>query len=367
MEARRPAEPRAPASRLLGVRTVAYTLGFFVLVMAFGAAGLELHVDASLRRLRAQVEDERAGPRPPPPAREALYGETRDGDAREGYEAAIAAILTDLPAKPLSQAIEGAALGAVLPLSATLTALLEAHRGEVETLRRAAHARGDAALDARGSGRRVEAMRTLTWLVVLEGHESACRGDARGAAERYLDAARFAADVAAGGSIVSHMIGLGLLRSPLHALDDLVANGHRGAGDLEMLATALERMPRLGVLLAGALDQERRVSLDYGYAVARGDPLQDELSTPLDVLPLRMQIALTWRGRDEIWREAIAAVALADREARRAAVARAETHARAWWSGLALFDLGAYYAKSDATEQRLDALRKAVRTARGVP
>ncbi len=125
------------------------------------------------------------------------------------------------------------------------------------------------------------AARWLADLLVIEGHERAQAGDLQGAAERYLDVARFGADLATQGVLIHGLVGVGMGLG-LRALGALLTSSDPAKLPLGPIGDELARLEPAQASLAPGFRGERLTlfrSLKEEHApldsTERGDALVD--------------------------------------------------------------------------------------------
>jgi hypothetical protein len=312
-----------------------------VLLMAGAAA--HFWASQSIARLEqiwtAEVAAERAAAAEK--RRPVLRGDPRAGvNAALEYEALIAKMDADKSAPgPLTQA----AKSPPGPLDPGVAGYLERHRAEVAALRESVRAdRCDWKIEwERGAEIRLPKLipaGRLADLLIIDGHERALAGDARGAAERYLDAARFGGDIGEAAGVVSVSLGGALSDRAYEAVGRLISAGALGADALAAIERETGFLETALASVAAKIDQERlgnnaQMLRDAGSGVFE----TLKFVTPVDrtppiwplLLPARLSIAFTWPEYDRVMREFGAALALSDRAARAARLAalRRETEA----------------------------------------
>ncbi|MBI3370302.1 MAG: hypothetical protein HY017_00915 [Betaproteobacteria bacterium] len=273
--------------------------------------------------------------------RPVLRGEARKGvNAVPEYEALLAKIEAD---KGAPGSLAQAANSPRAPLDPGVAAYLERHRAEVAAIREAVRADGcDWKIEwERGAEIRFPNLLVagrLADLLIVEGHERAFAGDARGAAERYLDAARFAADIGEAAGVISVNLGGALSDRAYEAVGRLISAGTLGADAVAAIELEIGLLDSALASVAAKIGQERlgnnaQMLRDAGSGVFE----TLKLVTPVDqtapiwplLIPSRLYIAFTWPEYDRIMREFGTALALADRDARagRLVALRRETEA----------------------------------------
>lgn len=164
--------------------------------------------------------------------------------------------------------------------------------------------------------------RTLVNLLVVEGHERAQKGDARGAAERYLDAVRFGCDFRH-SPLISNLVGIAVAGAGLDALGRLLVSGLRPP--LAQIGSELAKLEGHLPTAATVLGQER---LDVLGGLTRVEKAEDVFGVPpvLTLLvPYRLLVAQAAEALDPRWRAIESASTVADpKEAERALAAAAE-------------------------------------------
>lgn len=177
----------------------------------------------------------------------------------------------------------------------------------------------------------------LTNLLVIEGHQRAAAGDPAGAAERYLDAARFGADFGA-GMLIMIMVGETIEERAMDALGRLIVSTKTGT--LLPLADLDRQLARLEPVLPSAVQGFRserlwpgslKKMLDDGSwkEVVGGQP-----GLIYYLVPRRALVASMLPSLEEINSEAERAAATEDRTERAKIVAGIEKRARTTWNPL---------------------------------
>jgi hypothetical protein len=263
------------ASALVGLAAV-------LPLVAWIWAPLWLSAYATTWRTEIAWEREREASRERP----VLRGETLDDDAAPIYRDALEAIGRALrsPKRSLYTAGLGQAVtrGPKAAPPDEVARLLEAHRADLERLGQAVrctrcdwdfdYAQGFKLVD-RGLPNLLSA-RVLANLMVLAGRERAQAGDRQGAAERYLDLLRFAADFDSGSSI---MVQFGMILSQigLDALVSLVTSQDPGELPLSQIESELARIDDS---LPSAAIAYRRERLVWGTLSSSGRSYRETLN-----------------------------------------------------------------------------------------
>jgi hypothetical protein len=225
-------------------------------------------------------------------------------------------------AGPLAKAV---ATGPRQPLGPEALRLLTENRQVVQGLRQAVHAnRCVWELKAVAPHEPIPSLfpyRTMANLLVLEGHEAARNGDARGAAERYLDAVRFGGDLRE-GPLISNLIGIAVAEIGLDALGRLTASEARPP--LAQVRSEMTKLEGHLPTLVTALRQER---LQLVEGLARVQDANEVFGVP-PVLPLlvpyRLLFAQAAEAVDPRWRAIERASAIPDRAEAERIIAAAE-------------------------------------------
>jgi hypothetical protein len=221
-----------------------------------------------------------------------VRGTPLDENGADRYKRALAAIekAKDVSDKKGAAAIGDAVKGGVRKtLAPAAVEILDSHRSEIALVRQGTRCtRCDWQLEwDRGFAMQMPPLapaRLLANLLIIEGHERAQAGDARGAYERYVDAARFGCDLAACGSLITSMSGVGVCDAAFRAIGDLATFDRKGepkplaAADAELaklepslpsLADAIggERVVMKGLCKFGSLSEA-------GVAGSEGSPAE---------------------------------------------------------------------------------------------
>lgn len=216
------------------------------------------------------------------------------------------------------------------PLAEPVRQLLDHRRGLLVALREATRcSRVDWAFQYERGGEApivsLLAARWLSNLLVVEGHERVQAGDPQGAAERYLDVARFGADLATQGVLIHGLIGIAVEDAGLRALGTLLTSSDPAKLPLGPIAGELARLEAAQASLGPAWRGEVLVlfpTLRGGLAAlderGRGDAL-------LDVLVGRALAADSLDGVDPWLRTAEHAMAEGDAAKADATIQRLES------------------------------------------
>ena len=356
---------------LVVIALVLMVLGAGAYVWAgWGIARFEQAWRAEIAAERAAAADKR---------RPVLRGEPRPGvNAAPEYEVLIAKIYADSSA---TGALTQAAKAPPGPLEASVATDLDRHRAQVAAVREAVRAdRCDWKIEwERGAEIRlpklVPACR-LADLLIIQGHERALAGDARGAAERYLEAARFAADMGEAAGLISVNFGAAISDRAYEAVGRLVGHGALGA---EGLAAVEREIGLLDAALASVAAKLRHERLAITAQMLRIGGVMDvretlKVVTPVGetpsiwplLLPSRVFVALTWPEYERVLREFEAAVALPDRDARAARLAALRREAEASWNPIVAMSAPSGDAKFGIAADRASARRAIVLAAAAV-
>jgi hypothetical protein len=243
-----------------------------------------------------------------------VRGTPVDENAADRYKKAIAAIekAKDLEIGKKGAAAIGEALkaGVQKPLSPELVELLDAHRSEIALVRQGTRCtRCDWQLEwERGISMPSPPLlqaRMLTSLLILEGHERAQAGDARGAYERYVDVARFGCDLAACGGMLTSMIGMSTCDPAFRAIGNLAAFDAKG--EPKPLAAADAELAKLEPCLpsfADAMRAERLVMNGLCMLGSMSEAGAGGESSPADVvLPSKWILASAIETMDPCFAE----------------------------------------------------------------
>lgn len=180
-----------------------------------------------------------------------VRGTALDENAVDRYRKAIDAIdqAKDLkPSKATGAIADAMSKGPFKPLSPEVVELLDAHRSEIALIRQGTRC---SKVDWRYEWEKGFALplppllpcRTAANLLILEGRERAQAGDARGAYDRYLDAARFGCDLSSGGPLISQMIGIAICSQAFNEIARLAASDPKG--EPKPLASAEAELAKL--------------------------------------------------------------------------------------------------------------------------
>ncbi|WP_437971434.1 hypothetical protein WMF04_19950 [Sorangium sp. So ce260] len=183
--------------------------------------------------------------------------------------------------------------GPGVPLSPEVLALVERYRPELDALRQAARcsdhepAEGSAWVD---HGDLLPVWKASR-LLLVEGHGLAAKGDARGALDRYLTAAKIGADMAAGSGLAVR-IGAQAAERGYLGVAELVAGAPRlPAAELAELDLALADRGRHLPLLPDVIRKERLALREVAMRLSDGGALPEESPPAAQSLGA---LALTW-------------------------------------------------------------------------
>ncbi|WP_437659017.1 hypothetical protein [Sorangium sp. So ce1182] len=216
-----------------------------------------------------------------------------DGAAQADCAASYAT-LPRLPAgEDLGELARAANAGPRAPLSPAVVAAVERHRPEIDALREAARCSrheltDDSAWVDHGD---VYPVWKAGFLVAIEGHMLAARGDAPGALGRYLTLAKVGADMSAGSSLAGRVGGQAAHRAYLGVAALLASAPRLPAAELAALDQTLAERGRHLPLLSDVLRKERlqlrkaAISLRARGALSERPPLIEQ---PTDLRALTL-------------------------------------------------------------------------------
>jgi hypothetical protein len=222
-----------------------------------------------------------------------VRGTPIDENGADRYKRALDAMekAKDVTDKKGAAAITEAVKGGVRKtLTPAAVEILDSHRSEIALVRQGTRCtRCDWQLEwERGVAMPfppIGSARLLANLVILEGHERAQAGDARGAYERYVDAARLGCDFAACGSLIPSMTGVGICGAAFRAIGDLATFDAKG--EPKPLAAADAELAKLETPLpsfADAMRSERVVMKGLCKAGNLSDTGLGGAGSPADVV-----------------------------------------------------------------------------------
>lgn len=249
-----------PLRALTAVAVVVVGLALVALGVADrrGRGRLEAHRDQALREVATLRQEQESAVRP------VLHDPGVDADAGESYRALARSQRARLDAEKDVHSLMGEISRAVRapgePLPTAVAQALDQARADIAKLGEATSSRRATwPVEYEKSFRAPEpdlvAMRALTLLAVLEGHERASAGDAAGAAERYLEVVRFGSDLG-GGTLMMSQFGALLEKMATEALAKLVRSP-RGAPALDAVDAGLGRLEPGLVRIGPAWRSER--------------------------------------------------------------------------------------------------------------
>ncbi len=220
------------------------SIGAALLVVLGGAAVVHLQASVHWSSLQTQAVALEAEWRARTHTREPLFGERREGDAFDGYEAALA------QAAKLSA--DDKALIATLPHEddrklAGIGDLRAAWRPAIDTMRAASHCTQACPTQLKAEGNEVHIVNMLSarWLVNMSVVEARClrlQGKHREAVELTLDAAAFGADLVRTGPLVQQMVGAAMVAIAVHEAWTDEALRRLDPESLALLASGLARL-----------------------------------------------------------------------------------------------------------------------------
>jgi hypothetical protein len=298
---------------------------------AWGGARLRAHQ----ARLEPEIAAERkrmAEARSPVLRERAL-----DEDAAPRYLALMKAVSGLAPAsREYVELGKTVSLGPDAPAAPEALALLEEHREAVRRLREAttcSRCLWEVTYDDPGAPiPSLLPARTLANLLILEGHERARARDPRGAAERYLDAARFGCDFRS-GPLIHNLIGIAIAQMGLRSVGRLVVSDRLPPSLLAQIGDELERLEGHLPTVAAGFRHARLGLAGLGRAVdehREGIGLATPRLLPLFV-PYRLLAAQAAEAADPVWRQLERAVDVTDpNEADRTTDAVASLPAPTW-------------------------------------
>ncbi|WP_437620346.1 hypothetical protein [Sorangium sp. So ce1151] len=182
-----------------------------------------------------------------------------DGAAQADCAASYAT-LPRLPAgEDLGELARAANAGPRAPLSPAIVAAVERYRPEIDALREAARCSRHELTDDNAwvDHGDVYPVWKAGFLVAIEGHMLAARGDAPGALDRYLTLAKVGADMSAGSSLAGRVGGQAANRAYLGVAALLASAPRLPAAELAALDQTLAERGRHLPLLSDVLRKER--------------------------------------------------------------------------------------------------------------
>jgi hypothetical protein len=269
------------------------------------------------------------------------------------------------------------------PIGPTAAAELDARRADVDELRAAlACTRCDLEAEYEKGFEMplppLLAARNLANALVVTGHERAQAGDLAGAAERYLDAQRFGADIAQ-GTLIAGMIGIAISNSALGALGKLVTEAPPGAalpldaiaGGLDALSPHLPSAPtilegeRLFIGSTAVFLNEKSAGelLTLGSELSSGGPSVGDRIFAV-IVPFRAVVANAIPVYEGTMDDLIASAKITDdREARRKRHQESQARAAGSWNPIVAIgvpNLEKAIERTFETRARLEVLRLAL-------